>query len=249
MENFSFEKDSTSGDPSKGRKDDPPELEESAKESGIRPASVDAPCDPRPDSPNVPPLPEPDQRPDDASDPSQQPARAPVICPTKWREACFSFYQRICTFSFQFPFHTLLLTWPLSTAIMGVLNLNFCRINPVLPFIMMAVGILGTAVVLLRLYTMHFERCVSHIYRTRDYWIGLRIAEFTVWNIFAIQLYYFFGQAPSFTPGEEHYCKWKFYKINFGLMLLTCAAMLGWTAVHVGKCIRWYERRNELASP
>ncbi|GBM41929.1 hypothetical protein AVEN_142906-1 [Araneus ventricosus] len=189
---------------------------------------VEGPCSLRPDSPNRPPLPVPEPYPD--PDLQLQPAGAPV--PGQGVAA------------FQFPFHTLLLTWPLSTTIMGVLNSSVCFKRSYLPYVMIGVGLLGTITTLLRLFVLYYEKLFSSD-RTKNFWIGIRTTEFIIWIVFAIQLYVFFEHAPSFTPGDKHYCKPRFYKINCGLMFLSSATMIGWIVVNVGNFIHSFRTRNE----
>ncbi|CAL1266740.1 unnamed protein product [Larinioides sclopetarius] len=183
--------------------------------------------------------PDHEQQPANVPDPGQQPASVPARSAI-W-DRCVSFYEQINAFTFQFPFHTLLLTWPLATAIMGILNLGLCKMNTYFPGVMIFVGLLGTIIVLLRLYAIYYEKRFAFI--GRKFWIVIRTIESIIWILFAIQLYYFFEKNPSFTPGEKRYCKPKIYKINCGLMFLTSATMIGWMVVNIGNFIYCFPRR------
>ncbi|CAL1266753.1 unnamed protein product [Larinioides sclopetarius] len=145
---------------------------------------------------------------------------------------------------FQVPIHTLLLSWPISIGVMGGLYMTQCPMSHLMPYMMMALGVVGTVALLMRLSFVIYEKFSDNEISSIWPWIVLKVIEFTFLDFLIIQLFYFFSETPSFVPGTPKYCNETFYSFVHWINYVSLALVFAWIFVYFTKGLVWLLSRN-----
>ncbi|XP_055950337.1 uncharacterized protein LOC129984477 isoform X2 [Argiope bruennichi] len=171
--------------------------------------------------------------------------RVPLTC----RIFCIFLCQCCSIFTFQFPIHTMLLAWPLSIGIMGGIYFAECPMSHLMPYMMMAMGAVGTIALLARLSFVTYEKCSKEEINAVWPWTVLKVMEFAFLDLLIIQLYYFFSNTPSFDSGSPKYCNETFYTFVRWINYVSMALVSAWMFVYFVKGLLWWRGRIRSEPP
>ncbi|GBN76625.1 hypothetical protein AVEN_1682-1 [Araneus ventricosus] len=160
------------------------------------------------------------------------------------RLLCLFLCECCSIFIFQVPIHTLLLGWPISIGVMGGLYMTQCPMSHLMPYVMMALGAVGTVALLMRLSFVIYKKFSENEISSMWPWIVLKLIEFTFLDILIIQLFYFFSETPTFIPGSPKYCNETFYSFVHWINYVSIALVSVWMFVYFTKGLLWLRSRK-----
>ncbi|GBM41945.1 hypothetical protein AVEN_142917-1 [Araneus ventricosus] len=138
----------------------------------------------------------------------------------------------------------ILLGWPLSLLIMGLKFMSQCPMNSFLPNAMVEIGLLGITALLLRLVLASIEKWYWFPMQTviSSLWNALKFLEFVFLLVLIIQLWFFFGDSPSFDSKDPNFCNETFYSFMFWMKRISTALAVVWLAAYFVKAVFWVMR-------
>ncbi|XP_055949608.1 uncharacterized protein LOC129983922 [Argiope bruennichi] len=147
-------------------------------------------------------------------------------------------------FTCQLLLSIILLSWPLSLLIMGVMFTTHCPTDSSLPNAMVAVGTMGISAVLLRLVLLSVEEW---------YWFPMRIIISRLWNVMKLvefvfllaltaQLWLFFEDHASPNFRDPKSCNETFYSLLLWMNHTSTFFAVVWMVAYFVKAISWMMR-------
>ncbi|CAL1266749.1 unnamed protein product [Larinioides sclopetarius] len=133
----------------------------------------------------------------------------------------------------------ILLGWPLSMIIMGVLFESQCPMNSILPDVMAAIGLVGIAALLSRLVLACIEKWFLFSARAVIPCLGnvMKFIEFIFLLLLIVQLWFFLGGSPSFDSKDPNFCNETFYSFTLWMKYISPAFASIWLAVYFIKVV------------
>ncbi|GFT84728.1 hypothetical protein NPIL_39911 [Nephila pilipes] len=124
----------------------------------------------------------------------------------------------------------ILLPMPLSACYMGMKYITECPVRPILPFLVLAIGIMGFLVLVSRIIVISKRQIFPNLRRIELLAISTKDTFIVTFLFLLIEIGGFYPISPNFHQGSSAYCAKEFYSytynMNFAALAVSILAML-----------------------